>query len=100
DLVLQKSFIESYRRFVEQINELSCSIPKNEENVFLIGGLSYDMGKDGSIEDIYNVAFELKAGFPLKQIYTKRLLPNYDIFDEEKYYTPGKEPCVYEYKNK
>lgn len=100
DLVLQKPFIRSYLQFFEQINKFSTTLPKNDENVFLIGGLSYELSEDENIQDIYNVAFELKAGYPLKEIYRKRLLPNYDIFDEEKYYTAGKEPCVYKFNNK
>ena len=30
-------------------------------------------------------------GSGVKEVYQKRLLPNYDIFDEQKYYTAGEE---------
>jgi NAD+ synthase (glutamine-hydrolysing) len=33
-------------------------------------------------------------------LHEARLLPNYDIFDEQKYFTPGTEPGVWNWNNK
>lgn len=100
DICLQASFIESYQKHLAQINAWSTSLPKSEDWVALIGGLCYDLGSDGVPLRIRNVVYELKAGSPLKDIYTKRLLPNYDIFDEQKYFTPGETPGVWEWGGK
>ena len=40
-------------------------------------------------DHIKNVIFQLVPGQKLNAIYTKQLLPNYDIFDEQKYYKAG-----------
>ncbi|MEC7183908.1 MAG: NAD(+) synthase, partial [Bdellovibrionota bacterium] len=49
---------------------------------------------------IKNVIFELKPGQKIKPIYTKRLLPNYDIYDERKYFAPGNELKVWSFQGK
>jgi NAD+ synthetase len=36
------------------------------------------------------------AGGRVLHVYDKRLLPGYDIFDEDRYFEPGSEPCVVE----
>jgi NAD+ synthase (glutamine-hydrolysing) len=45
-------------------------------------------------EDIYNSAVVLKDGKVLAR-YRKHLLPNYRVFDEERYFRAGKEPAVF-----
>ncbi len=41
--------------------------------------------------DLYNAAAVCAEG-EVKGIYRKRLLPNYAVFDEQRYFTPGSEP--------
>ena len=41
--------------------------------------------------DLYNAA-AVCAGGEVRGIYRKRLLPNYAVFDEQRYFTPGSEP--------
>jgi len=41
--------------------------------------------------DLYNAA-AVCAGGEVKGVYRKRLLPNYAVFDEQRYFTPGSEP--------
>src|SRR5690606_25609346 len=43
---------------------------------------------------------ELTPNKGLKKVYTKRLLPNYDIFDEQKYFTKGHENFFYQFEGK
>lgn len=42
---------------------------------------------------LYNVAGVLYRGEIVAQ-YRKQCLPNYQVFDEKRYFTPGSEPCV------
>jgi len=43
---------------------------------------------------IYNTCAVLQDGAVLAH-YRKQLLPNYSVFDEERYFTAGKEPAVF-----
>ncbi len=97
DLCLSASFIQSYHQFLEEINTWASSLPEQDDYVCLLGGLSYDLGPEGVPVDIRNVVYELKAGHKLREVYTKRLLPNYDIFDEQKYFTAGQTPGIWEF---
>ncbi len=99
DLCLQKSFIKRYQLFLREINELSLSLEKDKKSL-LIGGLCYQLTEETLPTHIYNVIYELKPGEELRQLYQKILLPNYDIFDERKYFTPGEDVCVYEFAHK
>jgi NAD+ synthetase len=42
---------------------------------------------------IVNAAAHL-AGGEIRAVYAKRLLPTYDVFDEQRYFAPGSAPCV------
>ncbi len=53
--------------------------------------LGYPEYHDG---EIYNSAVVFKDGTPLAQ-YRKQLLPNYSVFDEERYFAAGREPSVF-----
>lgn len=48
---------------------------------------------------LYNAAFFLENG-KIKQIYRKGLLPNYDIFDEYRYFEPATEFDIVNYQGK
>ncbi|TDJ09576.1 MAG: NAD(+) synthase [Deltaproteobacteria bacterium] len=100
DLLLQKSFIERYQDMLELISEHSLGLELDESKALLMGGLKYTIGEEGLPFKIENVIFELVPGKPLKDIYTKRLLPNYDIFDEKKYFTPGDECGLWQFEDK
>ena len=105
DLCLQKSFIDSYMKLIDDLNNLSLSyFDQNPEDVkghsLLIGGLDYSFDKQGLPTQIKNVIFELTPGEKLKPIYTKRLLPNYDIYDERKYFAPGNELKIWNFQGK
>ena len=94
DLVLQKGFIDTYQDHLQQIHEWARALPGVGWRA-LVGGLEYTCGADGVPEKIKNVIFEITPGKGLKAIYTKRLLPNYDIFDEQKYFTAGSDNSFY-----
>ncbi len=43
----------------------------------------------------YNAASLLRGG-RVESIYFKQELPNYNVFDEKRYFSPGNRPCVFE----
>ena len=47
-----------------------------------------------SVNNRYNAASVLLEGKVIAQ-YRKQMLPNYQVFDEKRYFTPGQEPCVF-----
>lgn len=95
DLVLQRPFIDSYQTILNDLHEWA----KKQQGSWraLLGGLQYEMEDQGVPTKIRNVIYEVIPGLGLKNLYTKRLLPNYDIFDEQKYFTAGKENAFYEF---
>jgi len=96
DICLQKSFIDSY---LEHLKDLDQFIQKVDGDfIFLVGGIEYTLTKQGLPASLKNVVFKLSPGKKIESIYAKRLLPNYDIFDEQKYFTAGVESCVLDYQ--
>jgi len=51
-----------------------------------------------SVSRLYNAATVLRHGEKL-HTYAKQQLPNYQVFDERRYFTPGQFPCVFEVPN-
>lgn len=100
DLCLQRPFIKSYEKHLAEINSWVKTLPKTWKSRALIGGLQYEMDEAGLPLKIKNVMYELTPSIGLTAIYTKRLLPNYDIFDEEKYFTAGTENAFYKFEDK
>jgi NAD+ synthase (glutamine-hydrolysing) len=99
DVILQKSFILAYENLIERINDWSLKVDNSVEWTALIGGIKYELDHDHKIKKIENVVYELKPKQKLTPIYSKRLLPNYDIFDEQKYFTAGEHNCFYQYND-
>lgn len=99
DLVIQRSFIEAYNNHLEDIENWLKNLPPLKWRA-LCGGLEYELHQDGSLQNVRNVIYELIPGIGLKKVYTKRLLPNYDIFDEQKYFTSGSDNSFYKFENK
>ncbi len=48
-----------------------------------------------AIQDRLNAASVLRAG-EVVATYAKRELPNYQVFDERRYFTPGRDVCVFD----
>ena len=98
DLALQKPFIDNYQELLKDLNDWA----KKQKGSWraLIGGLEYDLEENHLPKKIRNVIFELIPGEGMKKLYTKRLLPNYDIFDEQKYFSAGHGNTFYEFNGK
>ncbi len=59
----------------------------------LVGFVDKNAGDTGRA--FYNAAALLHRG-KIEAIYHKRLLPSYDVFDDERYFEPGDKPLVFE----
>src|SRR5262249_39992237 len=82
DLLMKPHFVRESRRALDRVIEAS-------EGHFIITGF---VDTDGS--DIYNAAAVI-AGGRLVDVYHKTYLPNYGVFDEERYFQAGKRLPVY-----
>jgi len=80
DLALKRDFIEENMRAIEQLAEGTRDVPA------VVGALHFE-------GDLYNAAAVLRGGKILAW-YHKSLLPNYGVFDENRYFAPGGEGLV------
>jgi NAD+ synthase (glutamine-hydrolysing) len=83
DLLLKKHFLDDNRRAVEKF---AADCP---EITIVAGFADYCRGKT------YNAAAILQGG-RITSIYRKGLLPNEGVFDEQRYFEPGKKAVVIE----
>ncbi len=85
DLLLRKHFIQSceeaLRQLKKEIKDIYC----------LVGHPHLQNGK------LYNACSLIHAG-NIVATYHKRHLPNYGVFDEQRYFTAGTSPCVVDIK--
>lgn len=86
DLLLYPDFVESMAR------ELKAIATKLPENIaVLIGTVETNPhAASKGQKPLYN-SMSLLDGGEIKQIFHKRLLPTYDVFDEDRYFEPGYE---------
>jgi NAD+ synthase (glutamine-hydrolysing) len=75
DLLLRPGFIRASRRAVDGIAKATHGI------TVLVGAPHLDA-------DLHNACFTLAHG-EVRNIYRKRYLPNYGVFDEDRYFAPG-----------
>lgn len=81
DLLYKKHFLKDTRRAIEQF---AADCP----DITIVAGFAEDYkGK------IYNAAAVLRGG-GISEIYRKSMLPNYGVFDEQRYFHPGGEPVL------
>ena len=75
DLLLRPAFVRAARRSVEELARATQGI------VALVGAPHLDA-------DLYNACYVL-AGGEIRAVYRKRFLPNYGVFDENRYFASG-----------
>ena len=75
DLLLRPGFIRAARRAVEGIAKATRGVTA------LVGAPHLD-------SDLYNACYVLAHG-EIRTVYRKRYLPNYGVFDEDRYFAPG-----------
>lgn len=101
DLPLKKTFIDDYQAFLEDLSLWSERQLKSKFPLaLLLGGLRYEFDALGWPAQIENVMYLLEPGKKLKAIYTKQLLPNYDLYEEKKYFTPGAASAIFNFQGK
>jgi len=86
DLLLREGFLADCRRALESL------APRLAGLAAVIG--YPERGADGRT---YNAAAVIRDG-RIAQTARKHDLPNYDVFDEKRYFTPWSEPCIVELK--
>ena len=101
DLPLKKTFIDDYQAFLEDLSIWSeRQLKSSSPLALLFGGLQYEFDTLGWPSQIENVMYLLEPGKRLKTVYTKQLLPNYDLYEEKKYFTAGNTPKSFEFEGK
>lgn len=100
DLCLQKSFYEQYLQHLNFLEMNILSMPVQENLGFLLGGIDYHFDQEKIPSTLYNCLYFATPGQKLKVVYHKRQLPNYDIFDEKKYFTPGIKSGLWQWKDR
>ena len=86
DLLLFPSFVESMNK---ELKAIASQIPENI--AVLIGTVETNPhATSKGQKPLYN-SMALLEGGEVKQVFHKRLLPTYDVFDEDRYFEPGYE---------
>lgn len=92
DLLERKYFIASCMQYIERFAQ---SIDPGIG--VLVGGPEFNPNKEGKL--LFNSVFFLNQG-SIQQVFRKSLLPTYDIFDEYRYFEPGKSAEILHFKGK
>ena len=87
DLCLQRGFIDQVLEFHTKLDQWAKQNLK-EDALLLVGGLDYRCCSQGLPKQIFNAIWGLDQN-GMRRLYCKRLLPNHDIFDEQKYFSVG-----------
>lgn len=88
DLLDYPSFAERSRENALQV------IGENPQAHFIFG--SVEANDSGTGKPFKNVAYFVSEG-KILATYVKRLLPTYDVFDEDRFFEPGREACLVDF---
>jgi NAD+ synthase (glutamine-hydrolysing) len=83
DLLLRPGFIRAAERTVEEIARHARGV------AVLVGAPQFD-------RDLYNACVVCSAG-EIRAVYRKRFLPNYGVFDEDRYFASGRDLILLEH---
>lgn len=92
DLLLKSRFANDAKQSLESIAQEITSVPA------LIGCLEIAPSEQKG-RPLYNAVAWCESG-SIQSYGRKCLLPNYDVFDEERYFEPAIKPLVYQWKEK
>jgi NAD+ synthase (glutamine-hydrolysing) len=84
DLYLKRHFIEANRRAVQELAE------GVGDGTVLVGFAEPAAGAEGEYRRAHN-SLAVLAGGAVRGVYRKNRLPNYAVFDEQRYFAPGSE---------
>jgi NAD+ synthase (glutamine-hydrolysing) len=88
DLYLKRHFVEAGRRAVE---ELAGGV----DSIVALVGFAEPVAGGGDFRHAHNSLAVLADG-AVRSVYRKNRLPNYSVFDEQRYFVPGSEPQTIE----
>src|SRR3954471_18278659 len=83
DLLLRPGFVRAAESCIEAIAR------EARGTTVLVGGPHFD-------RDLFNACYVLSGG-EVKAVYRKRFLPNYGVFDEDRYFAPGRDLILLEH---
>jgi NAD+ synthase (glutamine-hydrolysing) len=83
DLLLRPGFVRAAESSVEAIAR------EARGTTVLVGAPHFD-------RDLFNACYVLASG-EVKAVYRKRFLPNYGVFDEDRYFAPGRDLILLEH---
>ena len=94
DLFLRPSFIDACD---DALNSIASELADLKDLHVIVGHPSGgdQRSRSVSVPKRLNMASVLCEGKVVAQ-YAKRELPNYQVFDERRYFTPGESPCVFQ----
>jgi NAD+ synthase (glutamine-hydrolysing) len=84
DLLLRQDFLD-------QIKQNLLDIAAKTRGINVVLGFPEQAGRA-----LFNSAALLRDG-GIQKIYRKHVLPNYGVFDEKRHFTPGDQPCVFDF---
>ncbi|MDA8520733.1 NAD+ synthase [Acidovorax sp. NCPPB 4044] len=90
DLYLRPAFLDACEQALDSVAEATAGL----DGLAVVVGHPWRRIVDGR-ECCHNAASVLRGGRN-EQTYAKQELPNYAVFDERRYFTPGSGPCVFE----
>lgn len=91
DLLFRSRFITDVEKALQDI------LPDIQEVPAIIGTVESNPSENG--RRAYNAAAWCEGG-EIKAMARKCLLPTYDVFDEDRYFEPGKQPAIFTWEGK
>jgi len=92
-----RDFLE-FKDFIEQCHESLEVIARHAVGIsVLVGAPAVNPKPEG--KDLFNSSYFLFDG-KIQQVTNKSLLPNYDVFDEYRYFEPNRDFHVFDFKGK
>jgi NAD+ synthase (glutamine-hydrolysing) len=88
DLYLKRHFVAANQRAIEEL-------ARNVGEMTALVGFAEPVGGGGDFRHAHNSLAVLSGG-RLQAVYRKNRLPNYAVFDEQRYFVPGGEPATIE----
>ena len=88
DLYLKRHFVEANRRAVEEL-------ARGVQGLVAVVGFAEPVAGGGERRHAHN-SLAVLAGGGVRAVYRKNRLPNYSVFDEQRYFAPGIEPATIE----
>ncbi|MGA2142438.1 MAG: NAD+ synthase [Brevinematales bacterium] len=89
DLVFKPKFIDDSINAIENLTEFS-----KKKDILIIAGYVYRDNSSGNIFDSAGIIYSGR----LADVYHKIYLPNYGVFDEQRYFSPGSSLPVYTFR--